>query len=81
MNSSDTEVPNRSLGDFTFLVCWYRGHVWVDDPFMGDGKECARCGRLDGLRQDFGTLVTSGYVLAYLFGLLTGLVLLGVVVL
>lgn len=28
-------------------LCWKSEHEWIDDPFMGSGQECARCGVYD----------------------------------
>lgn len=59
------------------LYCWHSGHHWVDDGFMGDTHECARCGAFDGpihvgkaeafiLGMAVGTIMVAGMVLIVL---------------
>ncbi|WP_436348895.1 hypothetical protein [Natronorubrum sp. FCH18a] len=46
-------------------LCWISDHEWVDDAFMGDGQECARCGAFDEanhLLRQWAVIFAIGYL-------------------
>lgn len=57
--------------------CWWQGHEWVDDPFLGDGKECERCGAMTPTTSIRRTIVDDA--LMVLIGAMSGIVL-GIVI-
>lgn len=55
-------------------LCWHTEHEWVDDGFMDNGQECARCGAFDSTP---GSL-TDDPAFVFLAGLFVGVSVAGV---
>lgn len=55
--------------------CCLREHQWVDDPFMGDGQECERCGAFDHDYKGTQTHIVEGAILVgFGIGFIVGMV-------
>lgn len=66
MAMSDQQ-PERAQGQVLHSpICWLKGHTWTDDPFLGDGQECSRCGTFDD-PVSFGTF--EAFIVGVAFGI------------